>query len=138
MLWLVHPLQTEAVTYVVQRTESLMGLHYLLTLYCFTRAVHSPAQRQTWQFLAVGACFAGMACKEVMITAPVAVFLFDRTFIAGTFINAWRERGRFHLAMASSWIALAWLMTGLGDRGVGFANSVGPWHYALTESCVLL
>src|SRR5271170_509528 len=35
LLWILHPLQTESVTYVVQRAESLMGLFYLLTLYCF-------------------------------------------------------------------------------------------------------
>src|ERR1039458_595429 len=33
VLWMVHPLQTESVTYIVQRAESLMGLFYLLTLY---------------------------------------------------------------------------------------------------------
>ena len=40
LIWAVHPLQTEAVTYVVQRAESLMGLFYLLTLYCFVRATN--------------------------------------------------------------------------------------------------
>ena len=39
LLWALHPLQTAAVTYVVQRAESMMGLFYLLTLYCFVRAV---------------------------------------------------------------------------------------------------
>ena len=37
LLWTLHPLQTESVTYVVQRAESLMGLFYLLTLYGFIR-----------------------------------------------------------------------------------------------------
>ena len=37
-LWLLHPLQTESVTCVIQRTELLVGLFYLLTLYCFIRA----------------------------------------------------------------------------------------------------
>ena len=37
LLWTVHPLQTESVTYVMQRAESLVGLFYLLTLYCFMR-----------------------------------------------------------------------------------------------------
>jgi protein O-mannosyl-transferase len=37
VIWVVHPLQTEAVTYLSQRAESLMGLFYLLTLYCFIR-----------------------------------------------------------------------------------------------------
>ena len=37
LIWALHPLQVEAVTYVVQRAESLMGLFYLLTLYCVIR-----------------------------------------------------------------------------------------------------
>jgi len=35
LLWTLHPLQTESVTYISQRAESLMGLFYLLTLYGF-------------------------------------------------------------------------------------------------------
>src|SRR5206468_1139421 len=35
LVWALHPLQTESVTYVVQRCESLMGLAYLGTLYAF-------------------------------------------------------------------------------------------------------
>jgi hypothetical protein len=42
LLWAVHPLLTESVTYVIQRAESLMGLCYLLTLYCFIRGALSP------------------------------------------------------------------------------------------------
>ncbi len=37
LLWLLHPLQTESVTSIVQRTESLGGLFYLLTVYGFVR-----------------------------------------------------------------------------------------------------
>ena len=36
-LWTVHPLLTESVTYISERAEVLMGLFYLLTLYCFIR-----------------------------------------------------------------------------------------------------
>lgn len=43
LLWALHPLQTESVTYVIQRAESLMGLFYLLTLYCFIRGAAAPA-----------------------------------------------------------------------------------------------
>lgn len=41
LLWAVHPLLTSAVTYIVQRAESLMGLFYLLTMYCVIRAFQS-------------------------------------------------------------------------------------------------
>ena len=46
VLWTVHPLQTEAVTYISQRCESLMGLFYLQTLYCFVRGVDYPAMQR--------------------------------------------------------------------------------------------
>jgi len=44
-LWAVHPLQTAAVTYVIQRAEALMGLFYLLTLYAFVRSVEGGEGR---------------------------------------------------------------------------------------------
>ena len=43
LLWLLHPLQTEAVTYVSQRSESLVGLFYFLTLYGFVRSATAAA-----------------------------------------------------------------------------------------------
>jgi len=48
LLWTLHPLQTESVTYIVQRAESLMGLFYLLTLYCFIRGAEPDGRRRLW------------------------------------------------------------------------------------------
>jgi hypothetical protein len=39
LIWTVHPLATESVTFISDRSESLMGLFYLLTLYCFVEGV---------------------------------------------------------------------------------------------------
>ena len=44
-LWVAHPLNTEAVTYIVQRTESLAGLFYLLVIYCLIRVSGRAAAR---------------------------------------------------------------------------------------------
>jgi hypothetical protein len=38
LLWMLHPLNSEVVTYVTQRTESMMAFFYLLTLYASIRA----------------------------------------------------------------------------------------------------
>lgn len=136
-LWTVHPLQTESVTYVAQRSESLMGLFYLLTLYGFIRGAEtgSPPKPRAWFSLAAASCFLGMATKEVMATAPLMVFLYDRTFVAGTFIGAWRQRRGFYLSLACTWLLLAYLMAGAGARGgtVGFETSVPWWAYAMTQ-----
>ena len=138
LLWAVHPLQTEAVTYLSQRTEALMGLFYLTTLYCFARGIGSPENRRAWHGLAVLACAAGMGSKEVMVTAPLVVLLYDRAFVAGGLLAALRARRGFHLALSSTWVVLAGLMMGMGARGVGFKLGVSPAQYALTESCAVL
>ncbi len=39
LIWAVHPVQTESVTYIAQRAESMMGMFYLLTLYCAIRGM---------------------------------------------------------------------------------------------------
>jgi len=105
VLWTVHPLQTESVTYVIQRTESMMGLFYLLTLYCFIRGIEAGRQRP-WYGLCVAACALGMACKEVMISAPVMVLLYDRAFVSESFRDAWRRRWPLYLGLASTWVVL--------------------------------
>jgi tetratricopeptide (TPR) repeat protein len=134
LLWTVHPLQTETVTGVIQRTESLVGFFYLLTLYLFLRGAAS-ARPVRWQALTVAACLAGMACKEVMVSAPLMVLLYDRTFIAGSFAEAMRRRRALYLALAGTWLLMGFLAVGTGGRGgtVGFGLGVSPWDYALTQ-----
>ena len=135
IIWAVHPLQTEAVTYVIQRAESLMGLCYLLTLYAFIRGTESGAARG-WSILAVATCALGMASKEVMVSAPLIVLLYDRTFVAGSFREAWRQRRGLYAGLAGSWLLLGWLVTSTGgNRGgsIGFGIGVDWWAHALTQ-----
>ena len=136
LLWTLHPMQTEAVTYIVQRAESLMGLFYLLTLYCFIRAVEEDGRQRLWFSLSVAACLLGMGTKEVMVSAPLIVLLYDRTFVAGSFGEAWRRHRGLHMALAATWLLLAGLVAGAGwDRNgtSGFDVGIRPWAYWLTQ-----
>jgi tetratricopeptide (TPR) repeat protein len=130
--WTLHPLQTEAVTYLVQRVESLMGLFYLLTLYCFIRGL---AGKGGWFVLAVLACLLGMGTKEVMISAPFLVFLYDRTFVAGSFREAWKRRWRVHLALLATtgWVIALAIGTNSRNGTSGFGVGVRAWDYYLTQ-----
>ena len=114
-VWALHPLQTQAVTFIVQRAESLMGLGYLLTLYLFLRAEGSRCPG-LWRALAVAACALGMTAKEVMVSAPVVVLLFDRTFLAGSFRQALAAKKRFYGALFGTWLILGWLVVNLGGN----------------------
>jgi tetratricopeptide (TPR) repeat protein len=161
MLWAVHPLHTESVTYIVQRAESLMGLFYLLTLYCVIRGAgekkgagvffRTPCQTTRlvlkkdsrppffWYTAAVLACLLGMACKEVMVTAPLIVLLYDRTFLAGSFAKAWQRRWGLYVGLAVTWGLLAYLMYSTGlivrQREMGAPDA---WSYARSQPGVIL
>jgi protein O-mannosyl-transferase len=139
LIWTVHPLQTESVTYVVQRAESFAGLFYLLTLYCLVRGA-GAARSGIWYFAAVGACLLGMASKEVMATAPLVVLLFDRVFLAGSFRAALRRRPGLYTGLAATWGLVGWLAISSGGRGgtAGFGSGIDWWRYALTQCGAIL
>lgn len=140
-IWLVHPLQTQSVTYVVQRSESLMGLFYLASLYCVIRGAEGR-RRVFWQAGAIASCWIGMMAKEVMATAPLVILLYDRIFLTASWTRLVRERWSLHLALASSWCWLASSVapTLTAETGTaGFrAPVLSPVEYLLSQSGVLL
>jgi len=147
-LWMLHPLQTQSVAYVIQRSESLMGLLYLATLDCW---VIGAGRRRAWPWITASiACFVlGLGAKEVIVTAPIAVLLIDRTFLAGSARAAIaRRRGGYAvfavllvvgiLAISRSLLGAEQAVDPLG-RGptVGFGVGVSPWSYLLTQAGVI-
>jgi tetratricopeptide (TPR) repeat protein len=158
LLWALHPLQTEAVIYASQRTELMVALFYLATLYCSLRywtafplpsgeargerALKTQQQknhRTLWLTLAVLACLAGMASKEVMVSAPVVVLLFQRTFVAGSLRDALRNSWPLYTGLAATWLLLLALNIGAPRSGsAGFHLNVAATHYWLTQAKVFL
>lgn len=141
LIWLVHPIQTESVTYIIQRGESLMGLFYLLTLYCVIRGAESPYSR-VWYASAVASCCLGIGCKGVMLTAPAAVLLYDRVFLARSWNALVRRRWGLYAALAATWLAYPLL---LAQAPVEWKESAGfdyagtaPLQYAMTQAAVIL
>lgn len=137
-IWVVHPLQTEAVTYVVQRTELLMGLFYLLTLYCAIRGWQG-SDRRAWFAGAVVSCALGMGSKEVMVSAPLVVLLYDRTFVSGSFGASLRNGRGLYAGLAVTWLVLAWMnLHGPRSETVGLRLGVAPMEYLETQAGVIL
>ena len=148
LLWIVHPLQTQSVTYIIQRGEAMMGLFYLLTLYCVIRnhATDRTFRSILWGIAAILACACGMASKGVMVTAPIVVLLYDRIFLARSFADILRRRWWLYLGLAATWgvLILVGVAPGVlnpnptGPATVGFGYSaISPWQYALTEPGVI-
>jgi Flp pilus assembly protein TadD len=170
---MVHPLVSEAVNYVSQRTELMMAAFFLLTLYAAQRGCESvrsgvgefnqpprvallrsaeaqakaegtrptvSSDARLWLALSVVCCAMGMACKETMAVAPVVVWLYDRTFVSGSFREALRQRWRYYAGLCATWLILVALLwsSPRGDSA-GFAGaSVSPWEYLLNQSVMIV
>ncbi len=165
LIWIVHPVLTDAVTYVVQRTEVLMGLFFFLTLYSSIRAFEqfgNPKVRRFWTTVAIASCALGMGSKQTMVTAPIIVWLWDWTFAftsdqgfrtsdSGSRIpdpgnadnvasSAQRSRRWLYAGLASTWIILAVLVAiERWPHSIGFAREGWtPWTYLLTQTGVIV
>ena len=178
VLWAVHPLQTGAVTYIIQRCEAMMGLGYLLCLYCIIRGAtaqkrdwhpasmtgsqspfsdaelekgdrHSASMTESqspfslWYLAALLAAAAGMASKEVLVTAVAVIPLYDRIYLSGSWREVIVRRGWVYAVLA---VMAARLIqsTVFGPKPAGLISAgfhydqVTPLEYLRSQPGVIL
>lgn len=131
VLWVLHPLQTEAVDYLSQRTELLVSVFYLGSLYCSLRAWMALNTRP-WTIAAIICCALGMGSKEVMITAPLVIVLFDRAML----FDRWLPRARRPLyagLFATMLISIALIVNGARSATVGFHAGITWYQYLYSQ-----
>lgn len=140
-IWLVHPLQTESVTYVVHRGESLMGLCFLACLYCLVRGEGST-RSWAWYAGSVLACWVGLGSKEVMAAAPLVMIVYDRVFLAADWWEIWWKRKWLY---AGIFLCFAWFLPRLiaplfeYHPAAGFGMpGITATQYAETQTSVVL
>jgi Flp pilus assembly protein TadD len=139
LIWMLHPLQTQAVTYIIQRCESMMGLFFLLTFYCTIRSWQS-SRSGIWQGAAVLSFVLGMGSKEVIAVAPPLLLAYDVIFIHSRLGDAIRKSWPLYASLASGLLLLGMLLiTGSQVwQGAGLKELL-PWQsYLLTQPVVIL
>jgi len=136
LLWMLHPLQTESVTYVIQRCEAMFGLFTLLSLYCVVRGATSS---RAWYGGAVAACALGMGSKEATAIAPFLILLYDRTFLGRSLRGVFQKRWRLYAALA---MTLGILVPSIVASDLGHSprttDPVTMWEYARTQFGVVV
>jgi hypothetical protein len=149
LVFVTHPIQTQAVTYLWQRTGSLCALFYLLSLalYAKSRLVEMDAGRRAWQAPAlVGlSVFSGLAAsfsKQTAATLPVAIVLLELCFFSGSW-GAVKKR----VPKLAIFLPLLFVISLLSAFGMGWENNTTgsravnvPSHkdYLLTEFNVIV
>jgi tetratricopeptide (TPR) repeat protein len=101
LIWIVSPIHTQSVTYIVQRMNSLAAMFYLICMICYIRSRRlqiNGAGRIKISILAVGCLLAGLcglASKEIVASLPPVILLYEWFF----FQNLDRTWLRKHLVL---------------------------------------
>jgi len=146
MIWAVHPLQTQAVTYVYQRIESMTGMFCLVSLACYARAAAQATGRGwsvAWLAGSVAAAAGAMASKESAVVLPLLILAYDWFFVAPEPAASWLHslRGRFwyYALLASTWLLIGLQLAIQAKKYQEFnEKNHSPFEYALTQSGVIL
>lgn len=138
LLWMLHPIQTEAVDYVVQRSELLVSALYLATLYASVRAWDARASARVWWYVAgVATCALAMASKEVAVSLPLVVVLYDRAFRASSWRAVFTNPSRrwFYGALAAATLIIT-VTVSLNARreSAGFGLGISWYEYFYTQA----
>ena len=82
LFFALHPIQTQAVTYIVQRLASMTAMFYVLSLWTYLKFRLAQDQRgkKVWAGLSLAAAIAAMHCKETAITLPIIILLIELIF----------------------------------------------------------
>lgn len=135
LVWAVHPVQTEAVTYIVQRAEPLslsLGLFGLWSLLRSRDAAASPG----WLMLSSLAVLAAMLAKPVAAVFPLVLILLDSLLIAGSLQAALRARPAYYASLAASLAAVAWMLAQPHESSASAgltSNILPPINYWLNQ-----
>jgi hypothetical protein len=108
-------------------TALLVALCFLLTLAMAMRG---------WTAASIVCCALGMASKETMVSAPLAVVLHDWVFAFPSLAAALRARWRLYAGLMATWVVLAASLL-LVPRHPGLGAGVTVWEYARTELTVI-
>jgi tetratricopeptide (TPR) repeat protein len=145
LLFAIHPVQTQAVTYITQRFASLATLFCLLSLvaYIKSRLSSSPPPRHALYAGSLACALLAMFTKEIAFTLPAALLLYEFLFLEGE-----RKRRILRLVPFLSTmlvIPLTLLAAGgpEGDLGksmevLGTSSGMSRWDYLLTQFRVIV
>lgn len=142
LLFGVHPIQTESVTYIISRTELLATFFYLATFLLFIKG--APTGKFGYAIGMLVTSFLAMGSKEWAVTLPALLILYDFLFIAKGKVGPVLSRWYLFVMTAIPWVQIyntLSLTAKGGQAGIGFdvvsPTGISPVNYLLTSFNVI-
>ena len=101
VLWAINPVQTQSVTYVVQRMTSLAGMFYMLSMYFYARGRTALGGKRQLLYgvLSFAAFVFSFGSKENAALLPLSILLYE-VFLVQADMGSWIKRNKIYVLMA--------------------------------------
>jgi tetratricopeptide (TPR) repeat protein len=114
LIWLVHPIQTQSVTYIVQRMNSMAAMFYVLSLLLYARARLAGEKKKKWGLFS-GCILSGilaLGSKEMTATLPFFILIYEWYFFQDL-SRRWLKRHLFpFVGIMIAFILVAYMYVG--------------------------
>ncbi len=155
LLFVAHPMQTQAVTYVSQRFASLASMFCLLSLvlYITGRIVHAEIQEQDKKkhipltifclLLSFVAAVLAMKTKEISFTLPILIMLYEFVFFGARLKKKLLFLLPFALTLAIIPLSIVGSIKPVGEllsdvsESTRVQTGIARWDYLLTQMRVI-
>ncbi len=139
LLFISHPIQTQAVTYIVQRFASLATLFYLLAVVSYMKWRQAESKEgYLWYGFALLSTILAMKTKEISFTLPAMLLLIEKVFFR-------RREGKQWIALVPFLVTLLIIpfsrIDVVGGAENGFAQEtteIGRSKYLFTQFRVII
>ena len=143
-IWVVHPIQTQSISYIVQRMNCVAAMFYILSLLLYVKARLSNIKREKLA-LYLGCIFSGilsLGSKEIAATLPFFIFLYEWYFFQ-KLSRKWLKRNAIYFLLPLFMIIFVALfyLGGHPIKGILSAYSARDftlWQRVLTEFRVVV
>jgi tetratricopeptide (TPR) repeat protein len=137
--FIVHPVQTESVTFISSRSELLSTAFYSLAFLAFIKRDEAKVGF-LWSFVVAIPFLLGLFAKETVISLPAALLVYDFLFLSKGRFNGILSRWRFYVTFVAGGVAAAFFfVTALLSGTVGArVSQITTWQYFLTELRVIV
>jgi Flp pilus assembly protein TadD len=137
LLWMVHPVQTESVTYIASRSILLTAFFYIVGIILFVKAARAGRRRWIYVVALAVNCLLGMGSKESFSTFPAVLVLYDYLFVSGRDMRKVARNYYAHLPGLVSLLYLAFLYFNFRSQLYSYGTlMVTPGEYFMTQFSV--